>query len=306
MRADSTRRTVRAVLLTLILLAGTACGADGAGGADDGKPQVMAAFYPLRWITERVGGPDVRVTDLTKPGVEPHDLELTPRQAANLETADLTVYLAGVQPALDEAVAQYAPETSFDVASVVSTLPAVPDGPTEGERTVAYDPHIWLDPTRFATVAVELGERLAAVDPPRAQTYRDRARAVADELGALDGELMAGLRSCASRSIVTSHSAFGYLADRYDLRQIGISGIDPDAEPSPARLAEVATMAREEQVTTIFTEALVSPKVAEVLAKEVGARTAVLDPIESEPESGDYLSAMRHNLTQLRDALGCP
>ncbi|MDF5754155.1 metal ABC transporter substrate-binding protein [Spongiactinospora sp. TRM90649] len=307
------------------MLTCTACGqgqAEGAGG--DGKPQVIAAFYPLQWLSERVAGPDATVVTLTKPGVEPHDLELTPRQAATLGRADLTVYIKGVQPALDEAVEHNAPKTAFDVATAVQTLPASGDAhahedeagqaghaPTAMEahdhedEAVAYDPHLWLDPSRFATVATRLGERLAAADPPHAKAYKDRAAAVSAELTTLDGELRKGLGTCSARAVVTSHAAFGYLTGRYGLEQIGISGIDPDSEPSPARLAEVSRLARQEKVTTIFTEALVSPKVAEVLASEVGAKTAVLDPLESKPASGDYLSAMRANLTTLRSALGC-
>lgn len=301
------------------LLAATACGTevDSAGGSPGaakgvpaaGKTGVTAAMYPLQWLTEQVGGPDVAVTGLTKPGVEPHDLELSPLQAAGLEQTGLVVYLKGVQPAVDEAVEQHAADRGFDVASLVPTLPSA--GADEGEgaghdhESAGHDPHLWLDPARFATVATRLGERLAAADPAHAQGYRDRAARAAADLTALDRELTAGLSRCSTRAIVTSHAAFGYLADRYKLHQISISGLDPDAEPSPARLAEVAKVARQEKVNTIFTETLVNPKVAEILAQEVGARTAVLDPIESPPASGDYPAAMRRNLTVLQSALGC-
>jgi zinc transport system substrate-binding protein len=210
---------------------------------------------------------------------------------------------------VDEAVEQHAVDRSFDAATMVKTLPATAEEEHEGEEEhgheVGYDPHLWLDPARFATVATQLGEKLAAADPTHAQGYKDRAAQTAADLGTLDGELTRGLSACDSDAIFTSHTAFGYLADRYKLRQIGISGLDPDAEPSPARLAEVAKVAKQEKVTTIFTEKLVSPKVAEVLAQEVGAKTAVLDPVESQPANGDYLSAMRQNLTALQAALSC-
>ncbi|PZG49066.1 zinc ABC transporter substrate-binding protein [Spongiactinospora gelatinilytica] len=311
-----------------LLAATAACGAGQAQGAGgDAKPQVMAAFYPLQWLTERVGGGDVSVVPLTKPGVEPHDLELTPRQVVGLAEADLTVYIKGVQPALDEAVEHNAKDKGFDAATVVPKLPATGDAHEhegeagqaghsaeheEGEaahahegEAVSYDPHLWLDPSRFAIVANKLGDRLAAADPARAKAHKDRAAAVAAELTALDAEMKRGLGSCAGHALVTSHAAFGYLAGRYGLEQVGISGIDPEAEPSLARLAEVEKVAKREKVTTIFTEALVSPKVAEVLAKQVGAKTAVLDPLESKPASGDYLTAMRANLATLRTALNC-
>ncbi|MET7460541.1 metal ABC transporter substrate-binding protein [Nonomuraea sp. NPDC005501] len=289
------------------LLTATACGAGSAetgSAAGGGKPAVVAAFYPLQWLSQQVGGPDAAVSVLTAPGVEPHDLELGAHQMAELGEATLTVYIKGVQPAVDDAVD---PERAFDAATAVTTLPAGDHGAEAGEEghdhEVSYDPHLWLDPSRLATVAVKLGERLAAADPAHAQGYKDRAAATAASLGTLDKEFAQGLTTCRTRSLVTAHEAFGYLSDRYHLKQVGIT-LDPDAEPSPARLAEVAKLAKDEKVTTIFTESLANPKVAQVLADEVGARTAVLDPLESKP-SGDYLSAMRGNLTTLRTALGC-
>ncbi|GAA2358544.1 zinc ABC transporter substrate-binding protein [Nonomuraea africana] len=301
-----------------VLLATTAaCGSGAAqtaaapGGAAGDKPTVLAAFYPLQWLTEQIAGPDVTVQTLTAPGVEPHDLELTPQQVAGIGGASMTVYIKGLQPAVDEAIEQNAADKAFDAAAAVQTLPAHAEEEEEGgeaghehEHEVAYDPHLWLDPNRFAGVATKLGERLAEADQAHAQAYKDRAAKTVAALGALDQEFAKGLATCSTRSIVTAHEAFGYLADRYKLKQVGIS-IDPEAEPSPARIAEVAKVAKSEKVTTIFTEALVSTKVAEVLATEVGAKTAVLDPMESQPSGGDYLSAMRGNLTTLRTALGC-
>ncbi|MFB9879880.1 metal ABC transporter substrate-binding protein [Planobispora siamensis] len=296
-----------------VLAATAACSAGAAdSAAAGGASGVTASMYPLQWLTERVGGSDVAVTGLTKPGVEPHDVELSPQSVAELEQTSLVVYIKGVQPAVDEAVEQHAADRGFDAATVVPTIAAAHEEEGHEEEgheeehghEVSYDPHLWLDPSRFATVATRLGERLAAADPAHAQGYKDRAAKVAAELNALDGELAEGLTGCDSQTLVTSHQAFGYLADRYKLHQVGIS-VDPDSEPSPARLAEVAEVAKREKVTTIFTETLVSPKVAEVLAQEVGAKTAVLDPIESRPATGDYLSAMRQNLTTLRAALSC-
>lgn len=306
-------RTARLLTaLTAVLTVTTACGSGQTGpapgaGAQGGRTDITAAMYPLQWLAERIGGPDAAVTTLTKPGVEPHDLELSPIQIAGIERTGLVVYVKGVQPAVDEAVEQHAADRGFDAAALVRTLPPSVDG-EEGEaesHDVSYDPHVWLDPTRMATIATKLGDRLAEADPAHAKGYRDRAAATVADLTTLDGEMSQGLSTCASRSIVTSHAAFGYLADRYKLRQIGINGLDPESEPSPARLAEVAKVAKQEKVTTIFSETLVSPKVAEVLSREIGARTAVLDPVESQPANGDYLSAMRQNLSALKTALGC-
>ncbi|NRQ34106.1 zinc ABC transporter substrate-binding protein [Nonomuraea sp. NN258] len=306
MSGHSRPRSVGLLAGAALLLATAACGSGTAETNASGKPDVVAAFYPLQWLSEQVGGQDAQVTVLTAPGVEPHDLELGVQQVSRLRKAALTVYIKGVQPAVDEAVTE---DKSFDAATAVTTIPAGEHaGESEAEHEaheheVSYDPHLWLDPSRLAIVATKLGERLAEADPAHAQGYRDRAAATATTLGTLDQEFSKGLSACATKTMVTAHEAFGYLADRYKLKQIGIT-LDPETEPTPARLSEVAKLAKAEQVTTIFTEALVSPKVAEVLASEVGAKTAVLDPLESKP-SGDYLSAMRENLQTLRTALRC-
>ncbi|WP_433440083.1 metal ABC transporter substrate-binding protein [Nonomuraea sp. CA-141351] len=297
MMSGFSRSHAAGLLAGAALLTVTACGSGSAGtAAADGKPEVVAAFYPIQWLTEQVGGSDAHVTVLTAPGVEPHDLELGIQQVSELQKAALTVYIKGVQPAVDDAVDA---DKSFDAATAVKTLPS------QGgeEHAVSYDPHLWLDPSRLATVATKLGERLAGADPAHAQAYKDRATRTASTLGTLDQEFAKGLSACKTQTLVTSHEAFGYLADRYGLKQVGIT-LDPEQEPSPTRISEVAKLAKSEGVTTIFTESLVSPKVAEVLANEVGAKTAVLDPLESKP-SGDYLSAMRDNLKTLQTALGC-
>jgi zinc transport system substrate-binding protein len=314
------RPTPRALLTAaLVIGALTACGDDNASGASDAKLNVVAAFYPLQFVAEKVGGDAVNVTNLAKPGAEPHDLELNADQVAQIADAKVVVYLKGFQPAVDEAVEQQGADRAFDVSTAVPLLdPPAGHDEHEGEEAGAKeeeheepaggkDPHVWLDPTRLATIGEKVAERLGQADPDRAADYTARAAAFRSDLDALDKEYAAGLKTCERREIVTSHSAFGYLADRYDLEQIGITGLTPEDEPSPQRLAEVATEAREHKATTIFFETLVSPKVAETIASEVGAKTAVLDPIEGlQPgSSDDYFSVMRNNLATLKPALGC-
>jgi zinc transport system substrate-binding protein len=305
---------------------------------------VVTAFYPLQFLSERIGGDSVTVTNLTKPGAEPHDVELNPRQVAQVADAGLAVYLKGFQPAVDSAVAQEAKGRSFDVSSVVDLLPYTGGESEDGSK----DPHVWLDPVRLSTIAGALGDRLARADPAHAADYRERAQDLQDQLQDLDRAYAKGLATCRRHEVVTSHEAFNYLAHRYGLTQIGITGVSPEAEPSPRKLAEVAAQARATGTTTIFFETLVSPKVAETIAREVGARTAVLDPLEglteptrggkpqskteneptrggkpqskteNEPtrggkpqnkteddQSDDYFSVMRANLAALTTALGC-
>lgn len=291
-------RLLSLVLAGALLAAGCSARANGSG-----EPEIVAAFYPLAWLAGQVAGPDAAVHDLTKPGAEPHDLELTPRQVIEVGQSELAFYIRGVQPEVDRAVRQHAKDHSLDAATVVTTLPAPQNETGDG----LPDPHIWLDPVRFATVAAALGDRLARVDARHAAGYRSRARQVAARLTALDGEFRTGLRACRLKDVITGHSAFGYLAQRYGLRQIGITGLDPETEPSPQRIAQLTGLVRRTGATTVFTETLASPKTADTLAREAGVRTEVLDPVEGvKPGSGDdYFSIMRRDLAALRPALEC-
>ncbi len=303
---------------SLGLAALTGCGSSGDAAAD-GRTDVVASFYPLAFLAERVGGPDVSVTTLTRPGAEPHDLELTPKQVGRVGRADLALFIKGVQPAVDDAVAKHAKDAAFDAASHVKLIPAPAEDEhehehghedehgDEGHDHGEQDPHLWLDPDRMATVATALGERLAEDDAAHAAGYRARAAALSAELKKLDGAFAAGLKSCTRDTLVTAHAAFGYLADRYKLKQISIAGVDASSEPSPRRLAELTHQIKDAGATTVFTETLVSPKVAEALAREAGVKTAVLDPVEGVKEGSrdDYLSLMRANLAAIKPALGC-
>ncbi|MDG4783153.1 metal ABC transporter substrate-binding protein [Micromonospora sp. WMMD961] len=309
----ATYRVLAAATALLALGAGAGCSTGDAAGADPQRVDVVAAFYPLQFLAEKIGGDAVRVTNLAKPGAEPHDLELNPSQVGEVSDAELIVYLKGFQPAVDDAVAQNGADRAFDVTSVQPLLDASAGGHDhEGEEGHAEesggkDPHVWLDPTRLAGIGDQLAQRLGKADPDHSADYTARAAALRADLTTLDGEFKTGLATCQRREIVTSHAAFGYLADRYQLDQVGITGLSPDVEPSPQRLAHVIEEAKEHQATTIFFETLVSPKVAETIAGQVGAKTAVLDPIEglAAGGNGDYLSVMRTNLQTLKTALSC-
>lgn len=254
---------------------------------------MVAAFYPLVFAAEGVGGTFVHVDNLTAPGVEPHDLELSADQVRALSNADLVIYLGGgFQPALEDFV------SGLDATRKLDVLEGL-------ELTGDDDPHVWLDPTIMAGIVQRVAARLTDIDPHHTTTYERNGSQLARELAGLDELFAARLARCATRDIVTSHAAFGYMAERYDLEQISISGIDPEAEPSPGRLAEVARFVRDHDVETIFFEELVSPDVAETIAEEAGAETAMLSPLESAPASGDYSDAMKANLAALIEALGC-
>ena len=296
-----------AILLPIVM---AGCGGDDASSTSGPSAplDVVASFYPLQFAVERVGGDRVSVRNLTPAGAEPHDLELTGRDLASLQHADLVVYLSGFSPAVDDAI-DSVDATALDVAALADLnleLTPIEEGETSGDGS-AIDPHFWLDPTRLSTVAGAIADRLAAMDPEHASEFATNAAALADDLDVLDADYRQGLESCASRDIVTSHNAFGYLAQRYAMKQIGITGLSPDDEPSPADLAAVTRFVRDHDVTTIYFETLVSPAIAETVAAETGASTAVLDPIEglSDESAGYYLGIMRSNLENLRHGQEC-
>lgn len=290
--------------------------ADSAGTPTGERLQVMASFYPLAFVVERVGGEHVDVSNLTPPGAEPHDLELGANDLVTLREADLVVYLDGVSSAVDESVRTAGAANALDVASAArlekfddADHAKVDDGHEDDHagEGLGVDIHFWLDPVRLADVADAVAARLSTIDEDRADVYAANAGALRAELLALDGEYSAALKNCSSRDLVTSHAAFGYLAKRYDLHQESVSGLSPDDEPTPAALARVADFVRAEGVTTIFTETLVSSDVARAIAEETGAKTAVLDPLEgfAAGADGDFITVMRSNLAALRAGLGC-
>lgn len=296
--------------LTVLALAGCSSGGGGTGGSGDGDGvAVLASFYPLQYVAQQVGGDLVDVQSLTPPGAEPHDLELSPAQVDEVGRADLVVYLADFQAAVDDAVDANPPAHVVDAAQDTE-LHAAEHSEEHAEDDEhdhgTLDPHFWLDPTRLPAVADDVAAQLAEVDPDNADTYTANAAAFAQQMADLDQRYVDGLATCESRTIVTTHEAFSYLAERYDLEQVGISGVDPEGEPSPARLAEVGQVVQDEGVSTIFFETLASPKVAETLADELGVDTAVLDPLEGlTDDTQDYVSVADANLETLRTALSC-
>jgi zinc transport system substrate-binding protein len=305
---------LRRILLPLVLVSTTAlsgCASDG----DDGG--VVASFYPLQFVAQRIVGDHAKVTNLTAPGVEPHDLELSPRQAAAVSGATVVFYEKGLQPAVDESVDNDGPEHVVDAADEVDLHHADEHADEHSDEHTDEgaehehgdtDPHFWLDPTLLARAADAFTEEMSEADPKHASDFEAGNARLQTDLTALDEEYRAGLRDCTTRTLVTSHDAFGYVGERYDLDVHPIAGLSPDAEPSARHLSELADLIRSDRITTVFSERLASPKLADTLASDLGIRTAVLDPIEgltSSKGDDDYLSLMRENLRALQKAGGC-
>lgn len=328
-------------------LAGCSNGSATTGADGDKKLQIVTAFYPLQFASEQVAGERGEVSTLTAPGAEPHDLELTPKQIASLSGADIVVYQRGFQSAVDAAVNQAKPKVVIDVANVV-TLHALADHadehadhdhasahPSEGashddhdhasespsehaseeaghdhdhDHAGGMDPHAWLDPTNMVKITTAIQAKLAEVDASHAADYTKNLDRINGELTALDESYTKGLAKCQRTEFITTHSAFGYLAERYKLTQIGISGVSPDDEPSPARIAEIHTLVAEHGITTVFFETIASPKVAQAIAGDLNLATDVLDPLEGiTPQSrgNDYIAVMKSNLDALKKANAC-
>jgi zinc transport system substrate-binding protein len=297
---------IRTILIVAASI-GAAC-APSSGATAGGKVSVVANFYPVYEAARRVGDERVHVTNLTPAGAEPHDLELSPKQVDQLLDAKVVLYMGlGFQPAVEKVAAERHGDVTVDLlAALKSRLRQLPEG--NAER--GTDPHVWLDPVLMAAIVDEVARALTRADPAGASTYDQNATRYRAEIEGVDQRYRQGLAHCDRRIIVTAHAAFGYLAERYGLVQEPIAGISPEADPDPKRLAELADLVRKDGVTTIFSEELVSPRVADTLAREAGVRTAVLNPLEgltpAEVARGEsYVSVMDENLAALRAALGC-
>lgn len=317
-----------AVSATVALsLSGCAAFSDDAGPSSDGGLQVVTAFYPLQYVAERVAGDRAEVTNLTRPGAEPHDLEIPARETAAIVDADLVVFQHGFQPAVDDAVEQNASGRTVDAAKVADLEPiehhdagggdhSEDEGhEEEGHEDEGHedhdhgdlDPHFWQDPERMADVGDAVARQLAKADPDGAAAYTARAKALRTDLEQLDADYEDTLAGCRRTTVVVPHDAFGYLT-KYGLVMEPIAGLSPGAEPTPADLVRLQKLIRSEGLTTVFTERLVSARLAKSLADDMGVSTAVLDPIEGlsdETADEDYLSLMQQNLAALAKANQC-
>ncbi|QUW91187.1 High-affinity zinc uptake system binding-protein ZnuA [Streptomyces sp. V17-9] len=320
------RRRISGIAVTAATALGlgtlSACSSDSSAAGNTDKFDVVASFYPMEYLAEQIGGDHVNVTTLTEPGQEPHDLELSAKQTAQMGEADAVLYLKSLQPAVDEAIAQSDVKTKIDAATLTKLEDHgnvehdhggeehadehAEDEHAEGGEH-ALDPHVWLDPVKYAEIAQGVAKAFEKADPDHAADYRKNAEALAKKLGDLDTAYKDGLKNTSTKVFFTNHAAFGYLAERYGLTQEAINGLDPESEPSPARIKELQQEAKADGVTTVFYETLVSDKTAKTLAKDAGLKTDVLDPLEGitdKSKGEDYVGVMQSNLKALETALG--
>lgn len=288
----------RAALLVTACCVLAACSEAAAG-----RRTVVASIYPLAWAAERIASPEWEVVDLTPPGVEAHDVELSLEARAGLETADLILYLGdiGFQPQVEAAVE----EANGRVIAMADELLRAPEtGPAEGS-----DPHLWLSPGAMRTFSSLIANELTELDPENGGTYRRRADRVKAELAGLEERFTDTLdvTACRYGTAIVSHEAFSYLIGRYGFDQFGLAGLQPEGEPTAARLGRAGDLLEQGRAGAVFYEPEEeSRRIAESLATDHGVLAYPLPTLESEPESGDYLSVMEDNLEMLRQGLGCP
>lgn len=317
-----------------LLLTTSAC----ASSSTATKPTIVVGAYPFAYAAQAIVGDKADVNNLLAPGADSHDLELTPQQTAAVKAADLVVYQSKLQASLDEAVEQQSPKNVLDSADFLELrlanqsdhAEAHEDGDEDADDHAdehnhsdqedndadehnhsdhgKYDPHVWLNPLNVSEIGDKIAETMAKIDPKNADTYKANAATLDNQMKSLDSDFDAGLANCEIKTFITNHAAFGYLAHRYHLEHIGISGLSTEEEPSPARIEEIHKLATASKVTTIFYEQAVSSKVAETIASDLGLDTDVLDPVEtlSDKSKGkDYAEVMRSNLTSLKKANRC-
>lgn len=292
----------------------SACG-DDAGPGESDRLVVAAPFYALEYAAQLAGGEQIELLAVTTPGMDPHDAELSPRQMADLASADLVIYLPEFQPAVDNAVAQAEDPSVLDVSQLITLRASDEDHDHDHHDDDDHDhdhgpedPHFWTDPVLLAELADAIALELADLDPDNAAAYLANQDTIDETLGGLDQEFAEGLATCERRAFIPQHAAFAYLAERYDLEQLSVAGLSPDEEPSPARIAEIQAEAQAHGITTIFFEPGHSDAIARSIADDLGLELAVLDPLEtitSDSPGEDYPSIMQANLAALKEANGC-
>jgi zinc transport system substrate-binding protein len=262
---------------------------------------VIGAFYPLAWAAERSAAPGTDVVDLTPPGVEAHDTNLNATQVQQIHTAELILLLGyiGFQPQVEDA----ARESDGEVAELARGL----DDRPSNEQGLSSDPHVWLDPVLMSTMTERIGTALERVDPAKRAVIARRNGAVIEELRTLDGAYRDGLRSCRFTTFVATHEAFGYLADRYGLHQLGLEGITPEAEPNAEDLRAAENAIRDGTAApAVFYEGTADgERIGRSVASTLGVPALPLGTLEFEPRAGDYLTVMRANLRNLEQGLRC-
>lgn len=312
------KRKIILVLTCMLLLVISGCNKNETPKSATSVPKlkVMATVYPVYEFVRQVGGDKVDVSMLVPIGAEPHDWEPSAKDMIKLKEAKAVFFHgAGFESwsskllSKDNLGGSQAIEVSKGLPLLKQDHEEEPghshsQGHSHDQDT---DPHVWLDPVLAQQQVRIIAAALGAIDATNKDYYEANAQRYIAELETLHQEFQAAMSQVNQRSFITNHAAFGYLAARYNLKQLSIMGLSPDAEPTPDKMAKLVTLVREHKIKYVFAETVVSSKLAETIARETGAKVLLLHPIdqltESEWKTGqNYLSIMRANLSNLKKA----
>lgn len=280
---------------------------------DTEKVKVIASFFPLYDFASNVGGDKADVSVMVPAGIEPHDWEPTPRNIADAGNADLIIYNgAGFEGWVAQLNAKNAVDTSRGIELMEGEHEEEGEAKEEGHEESALDPHIWLDPVLAKKQVESIRNGLIQVDSANADYYRQNAQQYIAELDSLDAFIRSELSNCERTDFIAFHNAFSYFAKRYGLTQHSVhEGLSPEGEVLPQRISEIKQLATSLGINIIYSEDLVDPRLANVIASEIpNGQVLVLSPIEGldreEQEKGfGYIEKMRQNVENLKVGLKC-
>lgn len=278
--------------------------------------KIVTTIYPMQNFAQEIAGDKAQIINLVPAGVEPHDFELSTWDMQLLEQADIFIYNgAGMEHFVDKTLESVSNKSFVvvEAAANVNLLEAKEEMDVEEEHSgnhehEQYDPHTWLSIKNAGVQACAIKDALCQADAQNASYYEANYNAYQEKLDALERKYEEELSKLSQNKIVVAHAAFGYLCEEYGLEQEAVEGLTADSEPDSARMKEIVDFCKENQIKVIFFEELVSPRVAQTIADEIGAQTNVLNPIEGrtakqEEEGLDYIGLMEQNLEALKEAL---
>ena len=282
--------------------------------ASSKKLNIVASFYPMYDFAKKVAGDNADVTCLVPAGTEPHDWEPSTKDMKTIQDADILVQ--DVLDGLGKESKLVAVEASQGIGlRKLDHEDEDHDHESDTEKEHEHehhhgdtDPHVWLSPVNAMAQMKNICDALSKADAAHKDVYEDNYKKAQANFETLDGEYHKQLDPLSNKTIVVSHEAFGYMCDAYGLKQMPIEGVEADAEPDAQQMKEIADFVKENNVKTIFSEELVSPKVAQAIADATGAKVRELNPLEGltdeQLKAGeDYVSVMNNNLKELVDAL---
>lgn len=315
-RYDGDMRLTQVLAVTACSLSLTACAGPGnivgSKKAPDSRPTIAASFYPVGEIVQRVGGDDVQLLELTAPGIEPHDSELTAQQLVELSKSDIVFYIGGgFQPDLEKAIASLPTTTvAIDLLKSVDVIASEMKSDGHDHGSSDSDPHVWLDPANMATMSAIVSQEIAKIQSNLTSDLNRRQAEYARELNELGLLIDTSFASCERKELVSAHDAFTYFTKRAKLVAVPISGVDPENEPSAKDLEATAKIAKARNVTTVFFEEILPKAFADTVAKAIGASIDSINAIETISQSdldagATYSSIMKSNIAKISTALGC-